>query len=681
LGVPISQTQPSASSLDDQPDLSGEPRRSAVNFRSIFLGTLLSALIAGFTPYNDFVIGNGFVIACYLPVGYFFFMFVLTAGVNAPLRKWLPRWTFSSGELAVITLMALTACSVPCQGLLRSFLPTLVFPFDYGTRDHQFWLAFTSLGLPSWLFPVGDVSSGLNSPIAHWFYTRVPQGEAIPYRAWFGPLLIWGSFFVCLFAALVSSATLIFPQWAQNERLSFPIAQLELALIAEPEKGRAFNALYRSRLFWIGTIIVFCLHSIVCLNEYFPKQVPNLTLSYDLRRIMTAEPWVYLNDAVKRNTIIFLIVGMAYFIPARVGFSIWASFVLMQIATVTQQLRPTFVMSSDSINDQHFGATVVYVAGVFWVGRQYWKTVLAQSLGRYRWPVAIFVTGIIGMSIWLMILGVSLPMALLIVASLLLVHVTVARVVAETGLPIFRSYVTPGQFYTRLSPTLYSGRDVYFAQVFSANGAFATRESAMTFVQHGLWVFDRSTTPPPSRKHIGLLMTWALVLSFVIGTWSSLHCYYRYSVPLTSQLPQTKFNDRGVNDLPRLTVAAPLTQYKRGYFNTPDHSPLAHITAGAILGGVLSVLSLRYASWPLLPVGYVISTELFINWFWYSVLLGWLAKVLVLRFGGAKMFQNARPLFIGLIAGEVLAAAAWLVVNLMLASMHYDYRPAIFYPS
>ena len=71
---------------------------SAVTLRSIFLGTLLSALIAGLAPYNDFVVGNGFLIACYLPVGFMLCMFVLVIGVNTPLRRWAPGWALSSGD-------------------------------------------------------------------------------------------------------------------------------------------------------------------------------------------------------------------------------------------------------------------------------------------------------------------------------------------------------------------------------------------------------------------------------------------------------------------------------------------------------------------------------------------------------------------------------------------------------
>jgi hypothetical protein len=49
------------------------------------------------------------------------------------------------------------------------------------------------------------------------------------------------------------------------------------------------------------------------------------------------------------------------------------------------------------------------------------------------------------------------------------------------------------------------------------------------------------------------------------------------------------------------------------------------------------------------------------NQAWVSVFLGWLAKILVLRYGGGRMYRNARPFILGMITGEVFAAALWAV--------------------
>jgi len=50
---------------------------------------------------------------------------------------------------------------------------------------------------------------------------------------------------------------------------------------------------------------------------------------------------------------------------------------------------------------------------------------------------------------------------------------------------------------------------------------------------------------------------------------------------------------------------------------------------------------------------------------WFSVCIGWWIKFLLLRYGGGPVFKRARPFFIGLIVGEVLAAGLWMYLGLL----------------
>jgi hypothetical protein len=670
----------------ESPSVVDTPQRPALNFRSFTLGTGLVILTSALAPYNDYVVGNGFLIACYLPVVFVFCMFVLMVAINAPLRRWWPTQALAGNEMGVVSLMMLVGCSLCSQGLLRSFLPALVHPFYHGGADEQFWRAFTAMGLPRWLFPVGDIASGRNSTVVKWFYTRVPDGEAIPYRAWVLPLMGWGVFFGSLFLCIMSLAKLVYPQWANNERLAFPIAQVELAMIAPPAPGKMFNALYSNRLFWIGAAIAFFLQNQAALHLYFPKRMPEIPLYYDFTKLLTAEPWVYLSSSIKANKIVFVYLAMGYLAQARVGFSVWASYILLQIAIICGQMFFHRDTPGDALVDQHLGASVVLMIGVFWVGRQYWKKVLLDHRVGGRLPLLLAIVGLAGMVSWLKVVGVQLPMCVLIVAFLLLGHLVTARIVAETGMPMFRCYGTPGQVYLRMNPHSFTGRDVYFAQFLTAVGAYTTRESGAVFLQHGLWVLNRSDPDYPKTKSpppVGWLIAWTLIVSFVVGSISSLHCYYRYATPLSPNAQPTgkKINYYTADTLQNFTTADRLVQHAHGEFAKPSWNPGIHISAGAIITAILLMLSLRSASWPLVPVGYILATIPFAGWVWYSVFAGWLAKVLIMRFGGAKMFQDYKPLFIGLIIGEALAAAMWLAINLVLANMHYDYRPIILYAS
>lgn len=655
------------------PTLNDPISTRAITWRSVTLGLLGAITINVVSPYNDFVVSNGFTIACYLPVIVVFLLFLI-AIYNGLCRIWVPAAALSTPELGVVTMMLLVSCSIPCQGFLRAFLPTLIHPFYHGRNSPDFWRAFTSMGLPQWMFPVGPIEDGRASRMVDQFYDgRVQGSESIPYGAWVLPICVWMIFFGALMATVVALAMLVFPQWAQNERLAFPIAQVEMALIEAPEPGHSFNALFRSRVFWIAAMAVLVIHSLGALHSYFPR-VPFIQVGYDLRGIMTEEPWNYLNNSIKANQIYFTFIGMAFFIQTRASFSIWFLFIAIETIRMMLQWQAAVEVPDAAMSHENMGASVVLLGGIFWVGRNYWLNVARNALGEYRGILSMLGLGIAIMLGWLMYFGVSPAMALLIVACLLMAHILVSRIVAETGLPFIRSFVTPEQFYMPYNMPV-STRDVYFGQVFAMNGAFETRESLMTFSQHGLRVWSLATDGLKRYRAVGVLIAVTLVVSIFSGTWSSLYSYYTYTTPLTSRNSDAFINPHGAGVLPKATVVTPMENVaKQAPLYTSPHDPTLHLALGAGITLVLMLCAYRYAGWPLLPIGFVIVTSgFYINTCWISVAVGWLCKELILRLGGASLFNKARPVFIGLILGEVLAYAVWLVVNLVLALLGYDY--------
>ena len=51
------------------------------------------------------------------------------------------------------------------------------------------------------------------------------------------------------------------------------------------------------------------------------------------------------------------------------------------------------------------------------------------------------------------------------------------------------------------------------------------------------------------------------------------------------------------------------------------------------------------------------------NGVWFNVFLAWLIKKLVLRYGGASVYQGSQPFFLGLISGQALCNGIWLVID------------------
>ncbi len=643
-----------------------QDKKSAVTLRSVLLGLVAVAAVCSLTTFNDFVLSNTSLTAGFLPLGTVLILFILVVGINGSLHRWLPRWALSTGELAIIVLMMLVSCSVPNWGFMRFFLPIPTTPFHLGARDEIFWKAFTGMNLPHWLFPVDNIAGGRTSHVVTWFYDHVPTGEAIPYSAWLIPLAAWGVFAVAMMATLAALSRLVLDQWALNERLPFPIAQVQTALIEPPEPGRALNRLFRSPVLWIGLCGVLFIHVLTILNTYDPKHFPVIPLRFDLSGIFSEEPFVYLRPRLKKSLLSFTVVGMTFFIRSRAAFSLWATFIVLNLIDMEQGMRQADIAPA-AYADQHVGACVAFVLGILWVGRRYWLQVLrnAFGMGKDRTCSVSFWIALAGIAVmlgWLMFLGVHLHMALLIVGFIVMGQLVVSRVVAETGMTFFRTSAASAEIFKDTPSSWYSMRDIYFAGVFTLLGPYATRESLTTFATTGLVVCKNTGALARNPRSSGLAIALALAAGLLIAAATTLYCQYSYQTP-TSQAALPQRNYYGAEAFPQREVQAPVDQFSTGRFAAKDYNAPMHLGIGFGVTALLEAASLRWAAWPFLPVGFVASNGTPIGDAWFSIFIGWLAQLLIVRFGGATLYQKAKPFFIGIIFGEGLAAGIWLIIN------------------
>ncbi|HEV2293085.1 MAG TPA: DUF6785 family protein [Tepidisphaeraceae bacterium] len=644
------------------------PPANGVTWRSVLLGTIAVALVCGLTPYNDFVLSDTSFTAGYLPLSAVLILFVVVVGINAPLHRFVPRHALSQRELAVIVLMSLLACALPSWGLMRFLAPAPVMPFYFGAVDGQFWRLFTQMGLPEWLFPVPSIAQGRSRAEAMWFYTRVPAGESIPWSAWIVPALAWGVFAGAMLATLAALARIVVDQWMDNERLPFPLVQVQAALIESPPPGRALNDLFRSPILWFGLVGILMVHSLNALSIYQPRYFPAIPLGFNFTRILSEAPWYYLPEDLKLAKLSFVVIGATYFIRSKAAFSLWAIFLLVGVQRMQQAM--TFGDTPDvARNDQHLGASIAFVGGILWIGRHHWARVIRNSVGRgggdraYALSFWVVVIGIMVMVAWLWSVGVQLWMAGLIVLFILAAHLVVSRVIAETGLPFYRSGLAVAQVYSTLSPALVGARDVFFAGVFTVLGPLTTRDGLMGFATTGLGVTKTADVQQRERRRIGGVVVWTLLIGFIIAGAVTLYCHYSYPTPLGREDVPGR-NHFGAIYAPKRDVVDPFIRYAGAErFPAKRHDPLVHVGAGFTITAVLEVASLRWAGWPLLPVGFVASHGSFMGNAWFSIFIGWLAKVLIVRFGGSRFFLKIKPVFVGLIFGEALAAGIFLIVN------------------
>jgi hypothetical protein len=82
--------------------------------------------------------------------------------------------------------------------------------------------------------------------------------------------------------------------------------------------------------------------------------------------------------------------------------------------------------------------------------------------------------------------------------------------------------------------------------------------------------------------------------------------------------------------------------------------------AGAAFMGGLMFMQNRFTWWPLHPLALPFIP---FSGAWTVVSLAWLTKLLILKYGGTRLFGKLRPLFIGLLLGKLFGSGVWFVID------------------
>ena len=682
----------------------------AVTARSVALGLLATVVVCAFTPYNDFALDGTPFVGNNLPLGLVSMALAFAVCVNGPLSRYRPGLALSGGEMAVAFSMGLVACCIPSSGLLRYFAPTLVSPWWFSGSRTPVREMMESLRLPDWAFPAmpeADVLGRANDPVVVGFMQRWTGDGPPPYLAWATPVLAWGLFFAAAAGAMVCVAAIVRRQWAENERLPFPIAAIQLALVEAPPPGRWLNAALSSRPLWLAAAGVFAVRLWNGMAVYQPGGFPPVPLGFDFNRVFTEEPFSYLPLHGKVATVYPIIVGVTYFLSAPVAFSLWA-FVALDL--VRGMAAGTFgtTPGNPGAADEHLGAIAAYALVALWIGRRHWRLVAAQGFRGERpgEPVGVYlpyrgafwglIACVAAMVAWLAVAGCTVLGAAAIVGLLMVLFTVLARVVAETGLVYTQLRVSAFAPFTLLQqhgvarPT--TGETFFYAGLLNVTVA-DFREPLPVYASHALRLTDKSgavgepasgltagAAPDAERRAVRrrgaavvACLTLALLVGYFVGWGSTLWTEYRYDATLDA-VPRVPINWWGADVGQMVWFNGPASAYHAGDAILTPHNPAAHIGGGFTFAAFLGLMRARFAWWPLHPVGYLMIPTVTAQRMWVSIAVGWLAKVLVVRFGGSRLYVAGRSVFLGLILGDCLAAGFWLTVGVGLHAMGLPFR-------
>jgi hypothetical protein len=79
--------------------------------------------------------------------------------------------------------------------------------------------------------------------------------------------------------------------------------------------------------------------------------------------------------------------------------------------------------------------------------------------------------------------------------------------------------------------------------------------------------------------------------------------------------------------------------------------------------------------WPLHSLGFLVAASYAAHTLWFSFLLGWLTKVLTLKFAGGATLRGMRNFFFGVIIAESFAIAVSTVLGLAGVKLGFIFLP------
>jgi hypothetical protein len=587
-------------------------------------------------------------------------LFLATAVMSLPALR---RVGLTRRELLTAYAAMLVAMPLLGAGILFHVLSTVV-SYYYYARAFATWETFLPL-LPTWFGPSSQ------SAVEGYFVGRA----AVPWGEWAVSLAAWCSFLICLFGASVCLLALVQKQWISHERLAFPLAQIPLEMVEQTGEGGA-GRLRRSRLFWLGLVVAGAL----CFLDDLSTRVPALpamplTIIFMPRRI--AGPLAALGDL--QVILSPWIIALAYLIPKDLSLSVWFFWVLkwgLMVLAIVFGAAPVeaeywYSHEFPAPFDLVTGAVIVLSAWALWSARKHLARALRIAFtGRprggdadeplpYRWAVAGLLLCFSWMVVFLVLAGCRPLVGLFYVAVVVGAFLSYARIRAELA------FDAPTWRLRDITMMPTGSRALLPREVIAV---FTTGWVGELWPSHliGVCSMDALTSfkigeaaGVPLRRLTALLFVGFLI-ALGAGSLYILHTLYGIGFDSTragfaDRLPGWMFRWTG-EQIYNEMVANP---------SGPQWEGAAWCGVGALVFVFLALMRLRFLWWPFHPVGFIIGFGLLQYPMVFSFLIAWLAKSLVLRYGGLRLYRQTLPIAIGLIMGDGLNRSLWNVISLV----------------
>jgi hypothetical protein len=578
--------------------------------------------------------------------------------VNRALHRFAPRLAFTTAEMVVIYAFVSVASAVSGEWTFLNMQYVHVFA-GYPNLDPKYESVFLKHLPEAFYFKdsaeVRDFIAGGRGYL--YFLTRMDL--------WLPKLLAWTALYSLITVGLLCINSLMRDAWLRKERLSFPIIQFPVAMMEQNANG----PMWRSRVMWAFFIAMF---SIDLLNgfHYLYPNLPSVPLKeyVDLRYALPERPWLAMGYTP--IAVYPFLMALAILVPADLLFSVVFFFIVRKAILVIMSyygyeggsfaggfLTP----EAPYFTEQTWGALIGLFVTAMWLSRRHLKAVwLAIRSGEpaedggisHRAAATLLIVCIAGVVGVLVYAGLHPLLAVPYFCAFLGFSVVLTRIRAQLGPPTHEfAFLGPNQLLFNFygTRTLSERTASFLGTVFLGINRLS-RAHPMPVQLEAMKMAEQH------RVRQGFLFGWmaaALVFGLFLGSmWMVQRGYVRGGEP-------------GWND-PSAVVAA-VVDNRHG----PSWKGIGAVGLGFSVVAVLDAIRFRVPGFWLHPVGYALSMNFGVDYYWFGLILALLIKVVVQRYYGLDGFRQLRFAAFGVLLGEFSAEAIWAVYAMITRQSTY----------
>ena len=591
-------------------------------------------------------------------------IFILTAVmlINAVIRLLKSSLALGQGELLFLYVTLSLATTLAGCDVLQAILSVLGHSTWFATEENE-WRTLFWHHLPQWLtvsdrdalrgYYLGESSLYLSQHLRVW-------GPVI--AAWILLFLVTAFIFLCL-------NTILRRQWAERERLTFPIIQLPLAMTNPTSR------FFRNKRMWIGFAIAAGISLFNGLSHLYPV-IPHIPVT---RRFFTFhEPPFSLYGTIITAFYPFAI-GIMFLMPLDVLFSTtFFYFLYRNEVALAKAVGWHSIPNFPYLNEQTIGAFIGLCFFFAWTGKRHFHSVLKSATSRrareaqtqtrdepmsYRTAVWGFVLGILLFAFLLYKAGMAIWLALVFAVLFLITPLVTTRIRAESGIFVHAYHWQAPRYILN---TVLGTHRLGAQNLTALSVCFFNRDYRPQQMPHQLEAFKIAEVARISQRQ----MLWTLLIATAFGAlvalWVQLHLYYQFGADSGYFGPWAL--GYGREYFRRLTnwITYPLDT---------DWIGVIFIGIGFTVMMALSYLRVKFFWLPLHPLGYVMASNQEMSDLWIPLLIALFLKWLILRHGGIQSYRRVIPFFLGLVLGDYLMGSTWSLLNVLLNTTMYQFYP------